>query len=468
MVEKRNTEKWASYLKKVEDIKRRKFLGLCNFLQSNGTHNHLVAPEEIKIKQFRDALKERVINETTPISKVYDEEMIKAHFSLETLVDVPRFFNINSALNRARRKRTPLLPTCSSFGVPESYQFTNNGEKFLFCDVLVGRKKRMVLFGSPKQLEVLFDSSVVFMDGTFLATPPMFDQVFTTHGFKFEHHFSCVYGLLPDRKKSTYQQLFKELKNIATQTNRLFQPERIITDLESGLIAAIAVESPQAVHQGCYFHFNSCIYRRIPKLRYIDDGFFTSNESIETVEKLLQDVHAWLRNIKLKYHIGSSLPFLDVLLTNQKGVLHTAVYHKPSAEPFVVPFLSNHPRHVFPNIIQTAPVRAIRYSSTFDTFIKEQIAIELMLLYNGDPCTYNDKQFRKLFDNYISSTSLLAKIDDESHSANTKTISNRSTNCSINIINENDQQKEEEENELSKDSLAPAIFQKTKKKSISR
>jgi hypothetical protein len=117
--------------------------------------------------------------------------------------------------------------------------------------------------------------------------------------------------------------------------------------------------------------------------RYIDDVFFTSNESIDTIQELLQDANKWHPNIKLQARIGTSVPFLDVLVSNHQGVLHTAVYHKPSAEPYVVPFLSDHPRHTFPNIIQTALVRAIRYSSTFETFTKEHIAVELMLLYNG-------------------------------------------------------------------------------------
>ncbi|CAF3771211.1 unnamed protein product [Rotaria socialis] len=96
-----------------------------------------------------------------------------------------------------------------------------------------------------------------------------------------------------------------------------------------------------------------------------------------------QDANQWHPNIKLQAHIDTSVPFLDVLVSNYQGALHTAVYHKPSAEPYVVPFLSDHPRHTFPNIIQTALVRAIRYSSMFATFTDEQISIELMLLYNG-------------------------------------------------------------------------------------
>ena len=84
-----------------------------------------------------------------------------------------------------------------------------------------------------------------------------------------------------------------------------------------------------------------------------------------------------------KYQISQHLPFLDILLTNTNGLLLTSVYHKPSAEPYIVPFVSDHHPHVFRNIIQTILTRAIRYSSTIKLFEHERRLIKLMLLYNG-------------------------------------------------------------------------------------
>jgi hypothetical protein len=75
--------------------------------------------------------------------------------------------------------------------------------------------------------------------------------------------------------------------------------------------------------------------------------------------------------------------FLDVFLENKNDVLATSVYHKEAAEPYIVPFNSDHPRHIFKNIIDTALLRAMRSSSTLAAFNKEQRSIKLMLLYNG-------------------------------------------------------------------------------------
>jgi hypothetical protein len=67
----------------------------------------------------------------------------------------------------------------------------------------------------------------------------------------------------------------------------------------------------------------------------------------------------------------------------KNGVLATLVYHKEAAELYIVPFTSDHPRHVFASIIDGALTRAIRYSSTLSAFDEERRSIKLMLLYNG-------------------------------------------------------------------------------------
>ncbi|CAF5004758.1 unnamed protein product, partial [Rotaria socialis] len=59
----------------------------------------------------------------------------------------------------------------------------------------------------------------------------------------------------------------------------------------------------------------------------------------------------------------------------------------------ILSYLSDHPRHVFRNVIQTALMRAIRYSSTFEAFNIEPRTIRLTLLYNNYPSIYINEQF---------------------------------------------------------------------------
>jgi hypothetical protein len=81
---------------------------------------------------------------------------------------------------------------------------------------------------------------------------------------------------------------------------------------------------------------------------------------------MLNEANNFHPHIKLTHQIGTSLTFLDVFIENKSGILTTSVYHKEAAEPYILPFKSVHPRHVFGNIIETALLRAIRYSSTSD------------------------------------------------------------------------------------------------------
>ncbi len=73
------------------------------------------------------------------------------------------------------------------------------------------------------------------------------------------------------------------------------------------------------------------------------------------------------------------------------------MFHKPAAEPYIVPFLSDHPRHVHRNTIKGALFRAVRLCSDVDDFDKEQLKIELMLLLNGYPLELVSYYFKQFF-----------------------------------------------------------------------
>jgi hypothetical protein len=69
-----------------------------NFLNTTGKYDHLVEPEEFEVERFRKFLKDRVVNETVPISKIYDEEIAKAQFPSETLASIPVICDIRKLI----------------------------------------------------------------------------------------------------------------------------------------------------------------------------------------------------------------------------------------------------------------------------------------------------------------------------------------------------------------------------------
>jgi hypothetical protein len=80
----------------------------------------------------------------------------------------------------------------------------------------------------------------------------------------------------------------------------------------------------------------------------------TFNEPLCVLNKMLDDATDRHSSIKLVRQIGKTLPFLDVLVANDSSILTTSVCHKQAAEPYLVPFGSDHPRHIFKNTIETA------------------------------------------------------------------------------------------------------------------
>jgi hypothetical protein len=59
------------------------------FLLASGDHNHVAGPDMLETRVLREKMKNRIINETTSITKIYDEEISKAYLSESTAALFP-------------------------------------------------------------------------------------------------------------------------------------------------------------------------------------------------------------------------------------------------------------------------------------------------------------------------------------------------------------------------------------------
>ena len=156
----------------------------------------------------------------------------------------------------------------------------------------------------------------------------------------------------------------------------------------------------------CYmFFYEQNIIRQITNshglyVRYIDDIFITINWP---QRHLIQQVDRWNSfdsNIKLSANINLYADFLDLHMENKDGILFTSVYHKPSHEPYYLPFNSIHPLHMKKNIPFAMLIRGIRYCSTFQAYLHERDQLRLALLLNQYPIRFIDQQFNRVFYKY--------------------------------------------------------------------
>ena len=129
----------------------------------------------------------------------------------------------------------------------------------------------------------------------------------------------------------------------------------------------------------------------------MDDVFMTSN-SLAQINVQLNRVEKKDENIRITVSMGTTLEFLDVLVTNDDGQLKTSVFHKPAAEPYILPFLSDHPRHIHRSTIKGRLLRAARLCSHVEDFDKERLNIEFTLLLNGYPPQFISYHFKQFFE----------------------------------------------------------------------
>ncbi|CAF3167240.1 unnamed protein product, partial [Rotaria sp. Silwood2] len=131
--------------------------------------------------------------------------------------------------------------------------------------------------------------------------------------------------------------------------------------------------------------------------RYIDDIFMTTNQHSNEIKIELEKANKKDINIKINYEIDTSVHFLDITVANESNRLRTSIYHKPAAEPYILPYTSDHPRHIPRNIPYTALLRATRICSNVHDFNSECIHIDLSLLLNNYPPKLISKTFFRFF-----------------------------------------------------------------------
>lgn len=98
-------------------------------------------------------------------------------------------------------------------------------------------------------------------------------------------------------------------------------------------------------------------------------------------------------NIIIEYRI-LRLDFLDLTIVNEDGQLRKSVYHKSAAELYILPFTSNHPRHIHRNLSHAALLRATRLCSNGEDFDAEYVRMNMSLLLNDYPPAFISRHKR--------------------------------------------------------------------------
>ena len=149
----------------------------------------------------------------------------------------------------------------TDINLPEEYQKTYSGQDFILH---AENDNKFMIFATLDNLRHLAAADTYYGDGTFNSCPSLFYQMYTIHANVHNKIVPLVYALLPDKKQSTYVQLFTILKEKAAQNNINLSPTTMVTDFEGAAQNAVtAVFNCQL--KGCMFHFRQAVWKGAKK-----------------------------------------------------------------------------------------------------------------------------------------------------------------------------------------------------------
>jgi hypothetical protein len=139
----------------------------------------------------------------------------------------------------------------------------------------------------------------------------------------------------------------------------------------------------------------------------------TTNQSFDEIQVELEKAKKKDINIEIECTINTTVNYLDVTISNEHGHL-TCVYHKPTADPYYLPYISDHPHTYHRNIPYNALIRAARLCSNVHDFNLERIRIDVSLLLSQYPRAFISNQFLRCFQ-VNNAMSVLTELNEHAY-----------------------------------------------------
>lgn len=146
--------------------------------------------------------------------------------------------------------------------IPEVFK-TVEGELFVVCDKMYVPGERIIILTTVSSVEILSQSEMWLMDGTFDVVPTIMRQLFSVHGTINSNIVPLVFCLMSKKSEEAYCEFFFELCKFACHNNINLNPKFVMVDFEKASTKAMNKFFPNAVAKGCNFHFSQILWRRI-------------------------------------------------------------------------------------------------------------------------------------------------------------------------------------------------------------
>jgi hypothetical protein len=132
---------------------------------------------------------------------------------------------------------------------------------------------------------------------------------------------------------------------------------------------------------------------------YHHRGFFIWNESsMEKIEAIFHQINqSFQAPIHMTFTNGLQSHFLNIHIENRTGHFYTRVYSDPNKQPFLLPYVTGHPRLIYRKWFRFALLRAGLYCTNLEDFQDERLNIELTFLANGYSLDFVEYHLHKFF-----------------------------------------------------------------------
>ena len=242
-------------------------------------HNH--APDEAsnQVREFNKRLKTAATTSTATPHQIIADSSVGLSQMVSAKISSPKQLKRNILNARKTVSSTPSTPrTLNELNLPPRYTTTLSSppQQFLLFDSGPGAH-RTLIFSTTNNLNLMAESEHWFADGTFKTSPPLFQQIYTIHGVRYNSVIPTAYILMSQRTEEAYLNAFHQLKLLQPRLN----PSSIMTDYEVAAINSFRTAFPNTHIRGCFFHFMQSIYRHVQHLglsgRYAQELEFAHN-----------------------------------------------------------------------------------------------------------------------------------------------------------------------------------------------
>lgn len=247
------------------------------------SHNHVQDAAKVEVRKTMDKVKTHGKSTQESTQQIIADALRNVGPSVSA--QLPPIRCIKQTVRRARCQTGKTLASPLNLEVleiPDNYRKTLRGEDFLMYDSGPGNK-RCIIFTTTRNLALMSECPNWYADGTFKATPPLFNQIYTIHAVKYSNVIPTVFVLMTDRNTTSYVRILMELNKL----NPGLKPLTVMTDFEHAALLAFKTVYPDTAQRGCLFHMSQCLWRRIQQIGELQQQYKSDPEVALHVKQLV-------------------------------------------------------------------------------------------------------------------------------------------------------------------------------------